>query len=211
LLSAIGTAARIGTGVGFGISGALNLANGVIDLERAYSAATSGSYNAPVEIIGNFALHILHTYTGIANIQIANALLFGTPTAPLPPSGLAVLRAAFASAGDNPILMGDAVIALSPAVATALTNAAGVFLAATSVFSMGSGQGGGSDVSSRIEAAVQEKLASQNDLYADATSLKRLSGPTTMSSNLDPLLGPNQVRITRQWKMRSLARLPTIQ
>jgi hypothetical protein len=54
-------------------------------------------------------------------------------------------------------------------------------------------QGSGGGLDSQLETAVQDELAAQGDLYAEAYSFQRKSGPTVMA-NLDPSLGPNQVR-----------------
>ncbi len=188
------TIVRVGLGIGFGVTGAWNLAMAAIHLQRAYAASTSGSTN--VTIIGWMALSILEAWTGKANIDVANALLFGVATPTIPSSGLGVLWAAFATAGNNGLLMGEAVCALSPALAGTIANAAGAFLAASTLFSTSFGSGGSLEdtLRARVAKAVQENLTAKGDLYADATSLKKLSGPTEMSSNKDPTLGPNQVR-----------------
>jgi YD repeat-containing protein len=142
MLVTAGIAMRLTAGAIFGVAGAINLANAGLEVQRAYVASTEGSLNATFEIIGHTALAILDTYTGIVNIQIANTLLFGAPTPPIPPGGMAILRAAVAAAGDNPALIGEAVLALSPAIANDIVSVAGVFLAANNLVHMSLGSGG---------------------------------------------------------------------
>jgi hypothetical protein len=132
LMTTIGTLARVGAGLLFGVVGAWNLAMAGMDIVNAYSSI--GQEDGDYAILGWFALSILHTYTGLTNIQTANVLLFGTPSPNLPPIGLKSLRQAFAIAGDNAVAMGRTVWAVSPAIAGTLVNAAGAFLATNTFF-----------------------------------------------------------------------------
>ena len=129
--------ARIGLGIGFGVSGAWNVAMAGMDMQRAYAATTEGSGHATQEIIGNIALFVLHAYTGLKNIQTGVWLLTGAGAPPIPPGSLGVIRAAVAGAGENPVAIGATIIAISPAVARILANAAGVYLGTNTFLSSG--------------------------------------------------------------------------
>jgi len=85
---------------------------------------------------------------------------------------------------------------LAPAIAGAIVNTAGVYLATNALFQSSYGQGGGSgqNFRERVEQKFTEKMQGDNEPYAESYTLKKLSGPNKMSGNKDSLLGPNQQR-----------------
>jgi YD repeat-containing protein len=213
LLSTIGMIARVGTGIGFGVSGAWNLANAGINLQKAYAASTSGSPSASLEIIGRMVLTIVQTYTGIFNIRLANALLFGAPSpVPLPPNGLGLLRVAVAGGGESPMAVGALVYALSPAIAVGIVNAAGVFLAANTFFSTSFGSGGSSNLPDHLLGNNPKPAPGQptnTDLPGGEVAARKLfddlaDGPTetTPDGILRSLKNKVQLRLAKDGRWR---------
>lgn len=165
--------------------------------ESGYQAVVTGDSTQFSQQAGGFGVVVLGPYAGVKGLNALPNVPVRLPTFQ-PGAILQTIDGAMVAVPGGVAweTVGSITFAVPDGAATAIAGTGAVF--AVTINAGGSGQNMPSNFNEHVEQAVQEEWAQRGDLTADAMTLVDLEGPKAIA-NLDPLLGPNQVRYQAQF------------